>query len=475
MKTISIKHCFLLIPVLIVLIIQIPNLGLPYFYDEAWSYIPSIKKMAEVGPSLLPGVLPIGDCKGHPQMFFFIASIWMNLFHGNIIMMRILPLLFSLGVLGSVYVLMLKLVNWESAMIATLLISVQPVFLAQSIFLLPEMLMIFLFVLSFYFFLNRQFTAYAISNTIMVLTKETAIVFAISFGLYYLFSLFLKSNREKHRHIYLLALATPGIFYAAFLLLHYLKFGVVFYGDHLGYVSLDWPSIHYKIFIGYRSILIDYGKRFISMAAIVGLIAMIIQGPKYTRFLILGIVSFLSYMLFTILNFYTLRYSMAALVIYLIVFACVIGQLRINNLIKAGITFTLAAICLYFSLTQKQSSDIDLGYVETVKIYQQTVHFCENNNLYDQPIATSFNIGLCLHLYDLGYVKGDKSFSHITDVPHYLEARYLIYESTMPTPTPETDYAIKNFKLVKSFVDHHAWAYIYENTQYQATAVNTIP
>jgi hypothetical protein len=272
-----------------------------------------------------------------------------------------------------------------------------------------------------------------------------------------------------------LALTTPGIFYAAFLLLHYLKYGVVFYGDHLGYLTLDWPSIHYKIFIGYRSILIDYGKRFISIAAIVGLIVMIFQRPKNTRVLILGVVSFFSYMIFTVLNFYTLRYSMAALVIYLIVFACIIGQLRINNFIKAGITLALAAICLYFSLTQKQSSDIDLGYVETVKIYQQTVQFCEDNNLYDQPIATSFNIGLCLHLNELGYVKGNKSFSHITDVPHYLEARYLIYESTMPTPTPETDYAIKNFKLVKSFIDQHAYAYIYENTQYQAAVMNTNP
>lgn len=189
MKEKFLKNLFFIIPVVILLIIQIPNLGLPYFWDEAWSYFPAIKKMAEVGPSLMPGVLPIDYCKGHPQLFFFITSAWMKIFPDNIIMMRILPLLFSIALLVAIYVGLLKLANWETAIIASLLLSVQSMFLAQSIFLLPEMLLTLLFVLSFFFFLQKKFTAYAITSSLMVMTKETAIIFPIVFSLFYLFSL----------------------------------------------------------------------------------------------------------------------------------------------------------------------------------------------------------------------------------------------------------------------------------------------
>lgn len=475
MKAISIKDLLFIIPVLILLIIQIPNLGLPYFFDEAWSYIPSIYKMAEVGPSLFPGVLPIDYCKGHPQFFFFISSAWMKIFPDSITMLRILPLLFSIALLVIVYFGLWKLINWETACIATLLISVQSMFLAQSIFLLPEMLMALLFVLSFFFFLNNQFTAYAITSTLMVLTKETAIIFPVTFGLFYLFSLLSSSKREKHRHIYLLALAMPGIIYAIFLGLHYLHFGVVFYGDHLGYISMDWHTIYDKINRAYSFIFIGYGRRFISIVAIVSLIVWLFQKPKNGRLIILGILSFIAFMIFSVFNFYTQRYGLVAMVIFILVFSSILGQLRTNTFVKTGIAISLSAICLYFSLTERQNADIDLGYVETIKVHQELVHFCEENNLYDEPISVTFNMIFCLRDKDLGYVTGKKEFSKIMDWKQYKEARYFIYESTIGDPPPGVEYAKENFKLVKTIINKHAWGYIYENTHFQQPDIQSIP
>ena len=475
MKDISVKNLFFILPVLILLIIQIPNLGLPYFFDEAWSYFPSIKKMAELGPSLLPGVLPIDDCKGHPQLFFFISAEWMRIFPDNITMMRILPLLFSIGVLGIVYVGLIKLANWETAIIASLLISVQSMFLAQSIFLLPEMLLTLFFVLSFFFFLSSRFTAYAITSSLMVLTKETAIIFPVIFGLFYLGSLLTPSNREKFRHRYLLALITPGIIYATFLILHYLKFGVVFYGEHLGYISMDWVTIHDKINGAYSFIFIGYGRRWISIAAIAALILWLYQRPKNVRLVILGILSFIAFMIFSVFNFYTQRYGLVAMVLFIILFSYILGQLRIKTFAKAGITLSLAAICLYFSLTEKQNADIDLGYVETIKVYQELVHFCEENNLYDQPISTTFNMIYCMRDKDLGYVTGKKEFTDIMDWKQYMEAKYFIYEATIGDSPPGVEYAKENFKLVKTVINKHAWGYIYENIHFQKPANSVIP
>lgn len=475
MKEISFKNVLFIVPVFILLVVQVPHLGLPYFFDEAWSYIPTIIKMADVGPSLLPGVLPIDDCKGHPQFFFFISALWMKIFPSSIIMMRVLPLLFSIGVLATVYVGLLKLVNWEAAFIASLLISVQSMFLAQSLFLLPEMLMTLFFVMSFFFFLNHQFTAYAITSSLMAMTKETAIIFPVIFGVFYLVSLVFKSNREKHRHIYLLALMMPGIIYALFLLLHYLAFGVVFYGDHLQYILLDRPFLHDKIKLVYSFLLLDYGRRFIFIALLIELIVYLFQRPKNGRLILLGILSFLGFMVFSIYNFYTQRYGLVALVLFMIVFSAILGQLRMNTFIKTGLGLSLAAICLYFSLTQKQNSDADMGYVQTISVFEELVQYCEENNLYDEPLSASFNMIFVLRENDLGYVKGQRKFSKVMDWKQFMEGRYFIYEVTMGEIVPGLTYAKEHFKLVKTVTHKHAWGEIYENTNFQEAAITTNP
>lgn len=474
MKEISYKNFFFFIPIIILLIIQVPNLGLPYFYDEAWSYIPSIVKMREAGPSLLPGVIPIDYCKGHPQFFFFISSLWMKLLSDNIIIMRLLPLLFSIGTLAAIYFGLLKLANWESAFIASLLVSVQSMFLAQAIFFLPEMLMTLLFVLSFFFLLNNRFLAYAITSTLMVLTKETAIVFAIIFGIYYLSSLVVKSNRDKFRHRYLLALIMPGLVYMLFLILHYIAFKVIFYSDHVGYISLDWPTIHDKFDRAYDYIFIGYGRKYIAIAGIAGLIYWLFQKSKDWKTVILGVLSFLAFMAFSMINFYTQRYGLVAMVIFIILAGYIIGQLKINRYIKAAVTVVLASVCLYFSLTEKQNADIDLGYVETIKVYEDLVQYCQENNLYDEPLSVSFNMIFALKEKDLGYVKGPRQFTHVMDWKQYMQGKYYIYESTMEN-NPTLDYAKQHFKLIKTITRKHASGCIYENTNMQDSIVPVNP
>jgi 4-amino-4-deoxy-L-arabinose transferase-like glycosyltransferase len=460
------KNQWVILPIIILLIIQIPNLGLPYFYDEAWSYIPSIVKMKEAGPSLLPGVIPIEYCKGHPQFFFFISSLWMKLFSENIIIMRTLPLLFSVGTLLAVYFGLLRLVNRESAITASLLLSVQSMFLAQAIFFLPEMLMTLFFVLSFFFILEQRFLAYSITGTLMVLTKETAIIFAILFGIYYLFSLFIKSNREKFKYSHLLALLMPGLIYLLFLILHYRAFGVVFYGDHLQYILTDRPFIFDKIHLAYSNIFIWYGRRYIWIFLIIGIMLWLIQKPRNAHLLILAILSFLAYMTFSIFNFYSQRYGLVAMVLLIILTGFIAGQLKLTPYVKIPVILGLASVCLYYSLTEKQNADIDLGYVETIKVHQDLVHYCQENNLYDEPLSVSFNMIFALKEKELGYVKGPKGFTKVMDWKHYMQGRYYIYESTMEN-NPTLDSVKQHFKLIKTFTRKHAYGSIYENTNFQ--------
>lgn len=467
MKNVDYKNFLFILPLGILLWVMIPNLSLPFFYDEAWSYFPAIKKMADLGPTMLPGKLSIDDCKGHPQFIFFLAALWIKIFSANTIILRLLPLLISISLIVIIYWGLLKILNWESAFIGSLLVSVQSMFLAQSIMLLPEVLMALLFVVSFFMFLRKKFFLYSIFSSLLVLTKETAIIFCLLFGIFYLFSLFSRKERNDFQIGHLFALITPGIVYAVFLYLHYKAYGVILYGEHLDYISFDWPTIHDKIDRAYSFIFIRYGRKFISISGIILTIVVLFHKQVRWKPILLSALAFLAFMTFSMFNYYTQRYGLIAIIIFLIVFAMLLGQLKINSMIKVGIATILSAVCLFQSLTIKENSDVDLGYVETIRTYEDIVHYCEDQKWQDESFSVTFNMIFALRDKDLGYVKGEKQFSNVMDWKHYMEAKYFIYESAMGDPPPGVNYAQEHFKLVKEFKNKHAWGYIYEKLDEQ--------
>jgi len=468
LKTVSktyIKHFALLVPIGILLVVQVPNLSLPYFWDEAWSYMTGINKMAEVGPSLLPGALPIDYCKGHPQFFFFLASLWMKLSGGSVAAMRLLPLLFSIGLLVAVYVGLYKIANWQSALFASALISVESMFLAQSIFLLPEMLLALLLVLSFFFFISKKYLLYALSASVMVLTKETAIVFALVFGLFYLFPLVNKNERRAFKGLDLICMLLPGLVYATFLLLHYKAFSILFYGDHVGYIKFDWPVISGKIKSALSSLFVRNGNSMVSLLFVAALIGLLFSKKINRKPVILAVCLIMAFLAFSVLNFYTLRYGLVALIIFIVALSFILGQLAIKPVLKYVVVTLVLGLCFYKSMTQKSNSDVDLGYVNTIKVHQKLVEYCEQKGWQDKTFAVSYNMIFNMRDRKLAYVTGQNDFSAISDWKSYKEAQYFIFESTF-----ENNEIVQEVKAqytpVVTFTDHHAWGYIYQNPSY---------
>lgn len=465
MKHPALKHLILLVPIGILLFVQIPNLSLPYFWDEAWSYITAIKAMADAGPTLLPGAASIHLYKGHPQLFFFISSTWMKLVNANIVGMRLFPLSISIGVLLTSYIGLLKLANWPTAAFSVILIAVQTVFLAQSIFFLPEMLLTLFLILSFFFFLNRKYAAYAFSATLMVFTKETAIVFAVTFGLFYLFSLLNKKKHEKFKPLHLLALLTPGLLYALFLLLHYRAYGVLFYSEHLNHVAHDWSTVQNKLSTMSSFIFIQYGKTAITIITLLTSIILFFKKEADKRPIILAIVLFVFFISFSIFNFFTLRYSLPLIVLLMILTAYNVGQLKLNNIVKWTAIVLISVVCLTKTQSKKENSDINLGYVETINVFQDLTNYCIENNWQDERIASTFNMIYNLSEPELGYVNNNNKFTNIVYWKKFIESKYLILESTS-SHDEATKYANEHFQLLKSIENRHAWGYVYLNPDY---------
>ena len=127
---------------------KIPDLFLPYFWDEAWSYVPAIKDMTLKGPSLLPNSISPDLYRGHPLLFYFMSSTWIKLFGTNIWITKLFPLIISLFFLQTVFSFTKKNFNYLTAILTLFFLIIQSVFFAQSTFLLPEVLIALFTVLS---------------------------------------------------------------------------------------------------------------------------------------------------------------------------------------------------------------------------------------------------------------------------------------------------------------------------------------
>jgi len=320
-KNFRIDNYIYLIPLLFVLIIKTPHLFVPYFWDEAWSYFPAILKMYKTTPGLLPGALSQWDAKGHPLFFFFLFSSWMRLVGTSIFWVRVLPLLISLGTIIATYFMAKKHTNKWVANISVLLLSVQSLFMAQATMLLPEMLITLLLILCINLYMQQKYWLFALFASIMVMTKETSIVFIGGFLLFHLF-IYLNPRKEYRKYKWeSLLLLIPIIIYGLFLVLHKKEFGSYFFADHIGYVKLSWDSISRKLHIATEIVYTSYGRNVILLAVLISIPIIFIKNKKIKNKKILGLLLLQTviFLLFSALNFFTQRYMLSLLSLFTII------------------------------------------------------------------------------------------------------------------------------------------------------------
>ena len=92
-------HWLLFLLIIVFILLKLEAMSLPFFWDEAWSYLPAIREMAEKGPSLLPGSIHTELYRGHPLVFYFLSSIWMKLFGHSLPISHLFPLIIYIPVL----------------------------------------------------------------------------------------------------------------------------------------------------------------------------------------------------------------------------------------------------------------------------------------------------------------------------------------------------------------------------------------
>ena len=345
------------------------HLTLPYIFDEANFYGPAVIKMYENGPSLSPVSIPVFYSRGHPLLFHFLGASWMQLFGTSILSSHIFALCISIILLISVYYFCSKAFNQTAGIISTISICVQPLFLAQSNLVLPEMLLALLMVTTLLSYLDNNKIVYWIAAALAMMTKESALILFCTLPIYRLYLLKINpadtfSNFIKDT----LFILSPISIWLLFLIWQKLTLGWFFFPEHQGLIILT-PSVVWEKFA--RILLIVFiwsGRNSLTLLSIIFLFYYYIKSkklsPTITPYLILFTLFILLFSSFSALNFFTNRYIISLVILVSILTGCILSFYSTKKYVIAISILIILISGGYNILTLRYDCDHNLGYVD---------------------------------------------------------------------------------------------------------------
>lgn len=256
----------LVLSLAILWILRFPALHWGFYWDVAWVYGPAIFEMIEKGPSLLPGSINPFLHTGHPLFFYFLESLWGRLFGSQVFSLQLFALLISSALFTFVLYLVKQLFKHSLLTLFMAILLFQPVFLAQSTFVLPEMLLALLSLASIWYFSKQNYWLYFLFAGLLVLTKESglAIVAGISAAAFFRAQSSSVLYRFKEGIQYFLAILP----FVGFIFIQKIQLGWYFFPRHFNWISFDVREILNKSYDTAHFIMIDQQRLYVFIGLI---------------------------------------------------------------------------------------------------------------------------------------------------------------------------------------------------------------
>ncbi len=156
----------------VLILLHLPLLRLPYFWDEAGYYIPSALDFYRAWSLNPHTTLP----EGHPPLVMIYIGLAWRLLGYSAWVARSAMTLIAAATVASLYVLARRISNPEIAFWSALLLALSPLFFAQTTLVHLDLAAALFTTLAILFLLEDQFWLYALAASLAVLSKETAVV-----------------------------------------------------------------------------------------------------------------------------------------------------------------------------------------------------------------------------------------------------------------------------------------------------------
>lgn len=367
---------------------KLKHLQLPYFWDELGVYSRAALHMFDHQISLLPDAIPPELSRGHPLLCASIFAIGYRILGPQVWVGHLMALLWSCGLLLLLYRLTRFLFEHKTALLACALLAVQPVFIAQSSMVLPEIMLAFFCTAAMYAYLQKRFWQVALCSSLAILTKETAVVLPVSLGLPILLTM-LRNGMSRKKLTELGLTSVPLFVWGIFLLIQKMQNSWFFFPLHTGYVSFSFQNIISRISY-YLSFLGKGQGRYLwtaltIAAAIIFLrnngrvlkekaAAFIASEPEKHPVIIILLYTAVS-LAVSALNFHLARYILLVMPVLCCLIAAQLMHI-INNFKTARLQYLLLpflAVSFFYYKGDIFNIDADMGYADIVAAQKEIV------------------------------------------------------------------------------------------------------
>ncbi len=486
------------------------DLSLPYFWDEAWSYLPAVMAMIENSPCLLPNCIDPELYRGHPLLFYFLVGTWGKIFGASLWSLHSFALLVAVFAAFSFFRLARFLLGKDWAILAITLLLLQAVFLVQSAMVLPEILLMLATTELLLAYLQQRHWAFVCWGAVLLLTKESGLILWGAVGLYHLIQA-VKRPRQFIRDLWWLG--APIVPFALFLLYQKWALGWFLYPLHTGMITFDPAVLQKKTRIVFYFLFLQQGRwllwallglllamrnwskslwgALLSLLLLGGgvwgifmpwrplqllLLAAVLLGLWLRRggkkktnskpwLMLYGLV-FLCFFVFSITNFLMLRYLLCLLPFVLLLALGEWKKLSLNPRYNLGLAILLPLAFLaadFQNREKKWIDDVNLNFSDMIEIHQEVVDYCETQGWQDRNIATHFLMTFNLQNPQLGYLQGPA----FTDVWKYYKEATEKPEIVILSAIECHYYDFSAIKMDTSYVKlprfskHQAWCDLY--------------
>lgn len=451
--------------VLVFVIVKIPFLFLPYYWDEAWPYSVAIHTLVDNGLSFLPNAIPSDVSRGHPLMFHFLAALWMKIFGSGFVSGHSFSLFVSVILIVTIFIFCKTFFSERTGIISCILFCTQSAFLAQSVFLLPEVLLTLWTLLCFYFFLKKNKLWYVVFATFLLLTKESG---AVLIGILFVWQLTQVTFFEKKKIKIILQesmfFLLPFVIASVFFIAQKIQHGWFFFPHHIHLISLTWKTLNEELPNAAAYLFIYYGRNGFSLFIIAALVLFFIRKEKFIEneknILLLFGCFILCFLFFSSSFFFIPRYLLTIFPPLIIAGTVCIDKIFskykiVYPLIVTGLVITNIFFCFHKPETG------EFKYLCFVKVQQQMVDYCEKKNLFAKHIYANFVLRTDLKEPYAGYIS-EKPFTN-TQEYFSINTEYCIFSNEeFDKEKFKTLLQENNLKLIQRFEADYAWSEIYE-------------
>lgn len=496
-------------------ILRLDSISLAYFGDEAMVYGPAVQQMAGNGPSMLPGAIQEDLSRGHPMMFHFTAGLFLFLFGNTVTNAHIFALLISLSTLFVVFKISKEFLSDLYSVLIVISAASFPLFIGQSVMVYPEMMLTLFALTTFYFYLKKNPIHFFISASFLLLTKETGILFLFSLAVWNIIKSIFIENKKIFSADFIksqLPFIYPLFPLVIFFILQNIKYGYVFYPEHIGFIKTNYESVAYMIgnlfsqlfefnykywiYLSFALLFLLFYKKInlkhrILIAVIYFVQYKILYGIWHTNSFIaivafiigsllifsvylyavkgnftvkdeMMLVSFLFiliYVLFCVINFFTDRYLIVCLPFCLLMVYGLTAQLKYSKQIGVGFSVMILTFNFYFLATIKSSGETTPYYKNVVLVQQEMVDYIESSGSNGDSIYCEFPHFMALNNKSAGFKKHDIWFNiRVDSTKHY---NYWVTDNFCGQSFYKTIENSKDFKLLKEFKHGNAELRVY--------------